>query len=302
MGGKLVKMMAPGRKKTHCNIDTHQETTVLTERFDSNVDTSNDAANCLFQAIASHQERASQSSFDLVASNSYCSPEVRSIMSSALMNSYCIGLPGNRFYGGCKEIDEIEQLTRALVCEVYGAKYCEVQLLSGMMANIAAYNAMLPHVGCTVMASPAKHGGHYSHNTGGPLSRLFGANVVETPWDKSKYNVDLEALPLAMQTHKPSLLILGWSEMLFEHDLLAIRKVCDEHACKILYDMSHVAGLIAGGIFQPDVLQHADIVTSSTGKSLHSSDHGIVLYNDPSLTLKIREAVMPFAHLQHSLP
>lgn len=100
------------------------------------------------------------------------------------------------------------------------------------MASICAYNAMLPHVGCTVMAAPAKHGGHYSHNTGGPLSRLFGANVVEIPWDKKKYNVDLEALPLAMQTHRPALIILGWSEMLFEHDLRAIRQICNKHGCK----------------------------------------------------------------------
>jgi glycine hydroxymethyltransferase len=209
------------------------------------------------------------------------------------MNSYCIGTPGQRFYGGCAEIDTIELKTRQVVCELFGAKYCEVQLLSGMMANIAAYNAMLPRTGCTVMASPSKHGGHYSHNAGGPLTRLFGANVVQTPWDPATYNVNIDELALAMETHKPTLLVLGWSEMLFEHDLPAIRKICDEYDCKLMYDMSHVAGLIAGGQFQKDMMQYADIVASSTGKSLHSADHGLVLYNDPALTPKIREAVMP---------
>jgi len=100
------------------------------------------------------------------------------------------------------------------------------------------------------MASPSKHGGHYSHNAGGPLTRLFGANVVQTPWDETTYNVDIAALPLAMETHRPALLILGWSEMLFEHDLPAIRKICNEYDCKLMYDMSHVAGLVAGGVFQ----------------------------------------------------
>lgn len=143
------------------------------------------------------------------------------------------------------------------------------------------------------MASPAKHGGHYSHNAGGPLTRLFGASVVQTPWNPVSYNVDIQKLPLALATHKPTLLILGWSEMLFEHDLAAIRELCDDHGTKILYDMSHVAGLVAGGVFQKNMMKYSDIVTSSTGKSLHSADHGIVLYNDPMYTPMIREAVMP---------
>ena len=98
------------------------------------------------------------------------------------MNSYCIGLHGNRFYGGCSEIDTIELKTRDIVCDLFGTKYSEIQLLSGMVANIAAYNAMLRRTGySTVMTSPSKHGGHYSHTAGGPLTRLFGANVVPTP-------------------------------------------------------------------------------------------------------------------------
>eukprot|EP00977_Amphora_coffeiformis_P017135 scaffold5479_cov199-Amphora_coffeaeformis.AAC.74 len=246
----------------------------------------------LIDDVHQHETHTSNS-FDLVASNSCCSPAVRKIMGSTLMNSYCIGLPGERFYGGCHEIDTIEIKCRALACELFGAKYCEVQLLSGMMANIAAYNGVLDRMGCTVMASPPKHGGHYSHNVRGPLTRLFGANVVQTPWDENTYNVDLEVLPSAMETHRPVLLILGWSEMLFEHDLPAIRTICDKYGCKIMYDMSHVAGLVAGGVFQKDMMQYADIVSSSTGKSFHSADHGLILHNDPAWTPKIREAVMP---------
>eukprot|EP00520_Triparma_pacifica_P006497 CAMPEP_0118632360 /NCGR_PEP_ID=MMETSP0785-20121206/405_1 /TAXON_ID=91992 /ORGANISM="Bolidomonas pacifica, Strain CCMP 1866" /LENGTH=467 /DNA_ID=CAMNT_0006523129 /DNA_START=740 /DNA_END=2146 /DNA_ORIENTATION=- len=241
----------------------------------------------LFDKIISHK-RNSLSALDLVASNSFVSDEVRQVLGSNLCNSYCIGLPGERFYGGCSEIDEIELIARNLACEVFGAKYCEVQLLSGMLANIAAYNALLPRLGCTVMASPSKHGGHYSHNAGGPLTRLFGANVVTTPWNPARYNVDVPLLDLAMATHKPTLLILGWSEFLFEHNLSEIRRICDRHGCKIMYDMSHVAGLVAGGKFQKDMMKYADIVTSSTGKSLHSSDHGILLYNDPSFTSAVR--------------
>mmetsp|Transcript_508 Transcript_508/g.804 ORF Transcript_508/g.804 Transcript_508/m.804 type:complete len:135 (-) Transcript_508:11-415(-) len=99
----------------------------------------------LFDKIISHK-RNSLSALDLVASNSFVSDEVRQVLGSNLCNSYCIGLPGERFYGGCSEIDEIELIARNLACEVFGAKYCEVQLLSGMLANIAAYNSLLPRL------------------------------------------------------------------------------------------------------------------------------------------------------------
>ena len=246
----------------------------------------------LFEAINDYNEN-SLSSFDLVAGNTFVSNAVRNVMSSMLCNSYCNGTPGSRLFGGCEEIDRIEIMTKDLICHMFKCNYCEVQLLSGMLANIAAYHAMLPETGAVVMACSAKHGGHYSHNRGGPLTRFFGATVVETPWVSNTYNVDIEKLDEAMGKDKPHLLILGWSEILFEYDLPTIRKVCDKHHCKLMYDMSHVAGLIAGGVFQPDVMCYADIVTSSTGKSLHSADHGIILYNDQTLTPKIREAVMP---------
>ena len=253
--------------------------------------------NVLFRSINDHQSNQLKS-FDLVASNSFVSNSVRSVMGSALMNSYCIGTPGARFYGGCSEIDDIEIMTKELTCELFGAKYCELQLLSGMLANIAAYHAMLSDIQAAgetpvVMASPAKNGGHYSHNKGGALTTLFRAKVVTTPWDPATYNVDVTKLDASMAEHHPNLLIIGWSEMLFDHDLPAIRKICDKYGCKILYDMSHVAGLIAGKQFQTDMMEYVDIVTSSTGKSFHSADHGMILYNDPNLTPKIREAVMP---------
>ena len=291
----LVRHSNRWRRK--CKILDETETRTLSEKptrsFDDKAVCSNIGNHeLLFRQILDHHDHQ-QNAFDLVASNTVCSYQVRAIMGSALMDSCCIGLPGNRFYGGCSDIDLIEEKTRQLVCKVFGAPYCEVQLLSGMMANIAAYCVMLPSHGCCVMASPSKHGGHYSHNTNGPLTRFFGATVVQTPWNASNYNVDIDLLPQAMAEHKPSLLILGWSEMLFEHDLAAIRKICDRFDCKIMYDMSHVAGLIAGGVFQTDVVKYADIVTSSTGKTLQSVDHGLLLYKDPSLTPKIRQAVMP---------
>lgn len=228
---------------------------------------------------------------DLIASNSWISQFVRLVMTSSLPNNYCIGLPGNRIYGGCAYIDMIERDVVRLARQIYGMNRVVVQFLSGMQANIGAYNAILKP-GDTVISAQAKHGGHYSHGEQGPL-RFFSPRVVPVPFDQERYNIDLPALELVMERERPKLLIVGWSEFLFPHDLPSLRKVCDAYGTRLMYDMSHVAGLIAGKVFQPDVAEYSDIITSSAGKSLHGPDHGIVLFNDETLENGVLDAVMP---------
>ncbi|MFQ5936117.1 MAG: aminotransferase class I/II-fold pyridoxal phosphate-dependent enzyme [Acidiferrobacterales bacterium] len=237
-----------------------------------------------------HNRFASQS-VDLIASNSWISQFARLAMTSSLPNSYCIGLPGNRLYGGCTYIDMIEREICRLARELFPMEHVVLQFLSGMQANIGAYNAVLKR-GNTVMAAQLKHGGHYSHNPQGPL-RLFSAKLVPVPFDDSCYNIDVDELAKSLATQKPKLLIVGWSEFLFPHPLPEIRALCDKHGVRLMYDMSHVAGLIAGKVFQPDATKYADIATSSTGKSLHAPDHGMVFFNDKSLETGVLDAVMP---------
>lgn len=228
---------------------------------------------------------------DLIASNSYTSNFCRIAMVSNLMNNYCIGLPGDRLYGGCAFIDMIEREVYSLVKRLFGMEHAIVQFLSGMQANIGAYHAVLEK-GDTVISALTKHGGHYSHTSNGPL-RFFSANVLPVPFDDDTYNIDLEKLEKLVATEKPKLLILGWSEFLFPHPLKEVRKICDDHDVILMYDMSHVVGLIAGKTFQPDVAKYADIITSSTGKSMHSADHGMVIFNKDTFKPKLLEAVMP---------
>lgn len=228
---------------------------------------------------------------DLVASNSWVSNWVRLTMGSLLANSYCIGLPGKRLYGGCDYIDSIEQQVVELATEIFGSRLAVVQFLSGMQANIAAYNAIIKP-GDKVVTAPTRFGGHYSHNSTGPL-RFFSASVLPVPFDERRYNIDLVGLEALLIRERPRLLVVGWSEFLFPHPLAAIRSLCDQYGCLLMYDMSHVAGLLAGGIFQPEASRLADIVTSSTGKSLHAPDHGICLYNNDEFTSGVLEAVMP---------
>lgn len=228
---------------------------------------------------------------DLVASNAWVSAYARLALASGLSNSYCIGFPGNRWYGGCTYIDMIEREVVGLATELFGAEHAAVQFLSGMQANIGAYNALLAP-GDKVVAASVHHGGHYSHGLDGPL-RLFSAKLIEAPFDPAIYNFDLEGLREVFAREQPQLIIVGWSEFLFPHPLPEIRELCDRYGVRLMYDMSHVAGLIAGGAFQPDVGRLADIVTSSTGKSLHGPDHGMLLYNDASLERGIKDAIMP---------
>lgn len=228
---------------------------------------------------------------DLVASNSWVSNWARLSLASLLSNSYCIGLPGERLYGGCEAIDRLESRVLELASELFGPRFGCVQFLSGMQANTAAYNALVKP-GDTIVSAPCRHGGHYSHTSNGPL-RLFSPRVVAVPFDENCYNIDLERLEKLLAKEQPSLLVVGWSEFLFPHPLPEIRDLCDRQGTRLMYDMSHVAGLLAGGLFQPEAGVYADILTSSTGKSLHAPDHGLCLYKDPSLTAGIHDAVQP---------
>lgn len=228
---------------------------------------------------------------DLVASNSWISSFARLTMSSLLSNSYCIGLPGNRFYGGCSYIDMLEREVIELATELFGAPHAVVQFLSGMQANIGAYNAIL-RPGDKIVSAPAKYGGHYSHNPSGPL-RFFQAQVLEVPFDVERYNIDVAKLEELFDRERPRLLVAGWSEFPFPHPMKELRELCDKYGVRLMYDMSHVAGLIAGKEFQADAGQYADILTSSTGKSLHAPDHGLVLFHDEELKSGILDAVMP---------
>ena len=241
--------------------------------------------------LTRNHNRFVSESIDLIASNSWISQFARLAMTSSLPNSYCIGLPGNRLYGGCTYIDMIEREVNQLARGLFPMEKVVLQFLSGMQANIGAFNAILKP-GDTVIGAQAKHGGHYSHNPDGPL-RLFSPKFVPVPFDDSCYNIDVEGLAKLMAKEKPKLLIVGWSEFLFPHPLPELRELCDMHGTRLMYDMSHVSGLIAGKTFQPDATTYADIATSSTGKSLHAPDHGMVFFNDDSLEPGILNAVMP---------
>jgi len=237
---------------------------------------------------------------DLVASNSWISSFARLTMSSYLSNVYCMGMPGQRSSMGSSFIDMIERDVINLATELIGCPNVICQFLSGMQANIAAYHAVLKP-GDKVVSSPSKHGGHFSHHLNGPLE-FFKPQVLHAPFDPDTYNIDVGSLEALFEKENPKLLIVGWSGFPFAYPLKEIRKLCDAYDVRLLYDMSHVAGLVAGGVFQPEVGELADIITTSTGKSMHAPDHGLLFYNreeyEPELVRAATQLLTSNAHPQ----
>jgi glycine hydroxymethyltransferase len=242
-------------------------------------------------AIADAHDEYMQDRIDLIASNTYVSRCVKQALSSSLTNNYTPGTPGNRLFPGCAYIDLLEREVTSLARQLFGMPRIHAEFLSGTQANMGAYHALL-RPGDTVVSAATRHGGHYSHTEQGPL-RWFHARVIPATFDSAAYNLDIDALDKLFADEHPRLLIVGWSEFLFPYPLPILRVVCDRYGVTLMYDMSHAAGLIAGGVFQPDLAEYADVVTSSTGKSLHAPDHGLVMFKDEALEGPLREAVMP---------
>lgn len=235
---------------------------------------------------------------NLIASENSMSPATRRALSSDLGNRYTIcNSNGERMFPGAEKYDPIEAHANRLIrklLHVPNNGFVSVQPTSGMCANLVAYHSLI-YPGDLVLSVREYHGGHYSHEKGRVelLSKsngkvnishpkaekmldLFGAIVEYLPFDDNKYQLDLDLTKDMIRNKKPKLIIVGASEMLFPIPLKELRPVCDETGTKILYDAAHVSGLILGGTFQQPLLEGADMVTSSTNKTMGGPDHGFV--------------------------
>lgn len=234
------------------------------------------------------------------------SPKTREVLNSDLGNRYTVG-PSERLFPGLNDYTKIEQIAIGMLKAMLSAKYVNVQPLSGMVANQVAYYATINR-GDTVLSVSEKYGGHYSHRAGHgekkaeTLLDLFGAQVAYLPFDENEYNLDMEASAELINKVKPKLIIVGASEMLFPIPLAELRKIADETkvGTKILYDAAHVFGLILGGCFQDPLNEGADMISSSTNKTLGAPCHGIVACNDEEKYKKaIEHALVPLFTSNH---
>ncbi|MFC0225043.1 serine hydroxymethyltransferase [Serratia aquatilis] len=228
---------------------------------------------------------------ELIASENYTSPRVMQAQGSQLTNKYAEGYPGKRYYGGCEYVDIVEQLAIDRAKELFGADYANVQPHSGSQANFAVYTALL-QPGDTILGMNLAHGGHLTHGSPVNLSgKLY--NVVPYGINESG-QIDYDDLAKQAQTHKPKMIIGGFSAFSGLVDWAKMREIADSIGAYLFVDMAHVAGLIAAGVY-PNPLPHAHIVTTTTHKTLAGPRGGLILAKggDEDLYKKLNSAVFP---------
>ncbi len=235
--------------------------------------------------------RRQEEHVELIASENYASPRVMEAQGSVLTNKYAEGYPAKRYYGGCEFVDVAEQLAIDRVRELFDADYANVQAHSGSQANAAVYLALLePHD--TIMGLALPHGGHLTH--GSPVNfsgRIF--NAVQYGLNPDTGEVDYEEVERLAKECKPKMIIAGFSAYSRVWDWQRFRDICDEVGAFMVVDMAHVAGLIAADLY-PNPVPIADVVTSTTHKTLRGPRGGIILAREnDSITKKLNSMIFP---------
>ena len=251
----------------------------------------------VFEIIEKHH-RFFFESLPMIASENITSIFVRRCYISDLGHRYAEGKVGERFYQGCKYIDEIESLALKLTKELFEAEHANVQPISGVVANIAAFFA-LTNPGDVIMSISVPCGGHVSHDTISAAG-LRGLDVIHYPFNNEEFEIDVDSTRKIALEKKPRLFVLGSSLILFPQPVKEIREIADEIGAKVMYDASHVLGLIAGGKFQHPLKEGADVVTGSTHKTFFGPQRAIIL-SKKELANKIDRAVFPGVVSNHHL-
>ncbi len=241
-------------------------------------------------AILDRELERQNTTLQLIASENFASRAVIAATGSVLTNKYSEGYPGKRYYGGNLVIDEVEDLARRRVCELFGAAHANVQPHSGANANLAAYLAVL-EAGDTVLGMRLDQGGHLTHGSPVNISgRIY--NFVAYGVTESDERLDYDQLAAAAEAHRPKLIVAGATAYPRVIDPEPIRRIADEVGALFMFDAAHVAGLIAGGV-HPSPVGVADIVTFTTHKTLRGPRGGCILTDREDLAKAIDKAVFP---------
>jgi glycine hydroxymethyltransferase len=244
----------------------------------------------LAHALAGERQRQ-EDHIELIASENYASPRVLAAQGSVLTNKYAEGYPGKRYYGGCEYVDVVEQLAIDRAKRLFGADFANVQPHSGSQANAAVYMALV-NPGDTVLGMSLDHGGHLTHGSKVNFSgRLF--RVVSYGLKASDGTIDYDQMEQLALAEKPKLIIAGFSAYSRHLDFQRFRRVADQVGAYLFVDMAHVAGLVAAGL-SPNPLPFADVVTSTTHKTLRGPRGGLILArSNPELEKKLNSLVFP---------
>ena len=236
------------------------------------------------------EEIRQQNNIELIASENYASKDVMALQGSIFTNKYAEGYSGKRYYGGCVNVDTVEDLAIEYVTKLFNCKYANVQPHSGSSANMAVYKALL-NVGDKVMGMNLSHGGHLTH--GHPINFSgLEYEIISYDVDPKTEMIDYDKLEqLAIDT-KPKMIIAGGSAYSRIIDFKRFREIADKVGAYLMVDMAHIAGLVATGL-HPSPIPYADVVTSTTHKTLRGPRGGIILTNDEEIAKKINKIVFP---------
>lgn len=245
--------------------------------------------NQVFDLIEQEKQRQLHG-IELIASENFVSDEVMQAMGSVLTNKYAEGYPGKRYYGGCQCVDVAEKLAIDRACELFGAKFANVQPHSGAQANYAVYMALC-QPGDTVLGMDLDHGGHLTH--GSPVNysgKYF--HMVSYGVDESTGVIDLDAVERIAKECKPKMIIAGASAYPRTIDFARFRAIADEVGAYLWVDMAHIAGLVAAGL-HPSPIPYAHVTSTTTHKTLRGPRGGLLLTNDEELAKKLNSAIFP---------
>jgi glycine hydroxymethyltransferase len=240
-------------------------------------------------SVIQRENQRQEDHIELIASENYASPAVMAAQGTQLTNKYAEGYPGRRYYGGCEFVDMAEQLAIDRVKQLFGAQFANVQPNSGSQANQGVFFGLL-QPGDTIMGMSLAEGGHLTHgmalNMSGKWFKVvsYGLTVAEA--------IDYDAMERTAHEHKPKLIIAGASAYSLRIDFARFAKVAKDIGAYFMVDMAHYAGLIAAGVY-PNPVPHADVVTSTTHKSLRGPRGGIILMNNEDIAKKINSAIFP---------
>ncbi len=227
---------------------------------------------------------------ELIASENIVSKPVMMAMGTCLTNKYAEGYPGKRYYGGCYAVDVTEEIARKRACQLFGCNYANVQPHSGANANLAAFFALL-QPGDTVLSMSLAHGGHLSHGSPVNISGKY-FNIVPYGVEDDTETINYDKVMEAAKACKPKLILAGASAYPRTIDFAKFREIADAVGAYFMVDMAHIAGLVAGGA-HPSPIPYADVVTTTTHKTLRGPRGGLILCNDEAIYKKINSAVFP---------
>lgn len=240
-------------------------------------------------SVIQRENQRQEDHIELIASENYASPAVMAAQGTQLTNKYAEGYPGKRYYGGCEYVDMVEQLAIDRLKQLFGADYANVQANSGSQANQSVFFGLL-NPGDTIMGMSLAEGGHLTH--GMPLNMSGKWFKVVSYGLTAEEAIDYDAMERLAHEHKPKLIIAGASAYSLRIDFARFAKVAKDVGAYFMVDMAHYAGLIAAGVY-PNPVPHADVVTSTTHKSLRGPRGGIVLMRDEAIAKKINSAIFP---------